>query len=473
MRNLQESYPNDQRPSDGRIYRNIRYYQGCLTGIRNQTAEQYWWALLESEPGSRKGDYLRTLPENLRSAFDALLPITGIWAGMSIGVLHKLKAMKCDEVCFYVWSVRERRLTVYFQPILCYLEHIRSTFNRLVDHDDNLISLIDAASVKMLKSKVPGISSCDLSDLEIEKKNKTLLPFLNDHQRNLIWERLREIEYPIPTLETFFQDILYLDVGQCVMRQLCLAPPKGKSTIDKVLRSQYNGFVAGLISRSYWEQTVQNEQLHDLWRFSLQYAFELTPKKDHHRRVPRKSKDKERAFSMSVNEEINGVPRLLLLRHFLMLARSYAFEVPGSEIDLVSEARDLPRPLPCDFPPGDEDEVETERRSGKPFTDSAQADRFALSRESLRIWDSRRVSAGFVRRSVFRAFFSYLNAGIAESPQPNLSMEFSEENNLAVDSNELELMRPPSSWQNTAPLSPSFMEEYGSFPVAEHSQPFH
>ena len=237
------------------------------------------------------------------------------------------------------------------------------------------------------------------------KRNKTLFPFLDDHQRDLIWERLREIEYPIPTLETFFQDILYLDVGQCVMRQLCLAPPKGKSTIDKVLRSQYNGYVAGLISRSYWEQTVQNEQLHDLWRFSLQYAFELTPKKDHHRRVPRKSEDKERASSMSVNEEINGVPPLLLLRHFIMLARNYAFEVPGSEIDLVGEARDLPRLLPCDFPPGDEDEVETERRSGKPFTDSVQSDRFALSRESLRVWDSRRVSAGFVRRSVFRAFF--------------------------------------------------------------------
>ena len=46
VRNLKESYPNDQRPSDGRIYRNIRYYQGCLTGIHNQTAEQYWWVLL-------------------------------------------------------------------------------------------------------------------------------------------------------------------------------------------------------------------------------------------------------------------------------------------------------------------------------------------------------------------------------------------------------------------------------------------
>lgn len=297
------------------------------------------------------------------------------------------------------------------------MEHIRRTFLRLVDDDEDLLSHIDAASVKIMKSKVPAISSQDLSDLRTRKENKTLFPFLEDYQRNMIWENLKNIDFPIPTLETFFQDILYLDVGQCAMRQLCLAPPEGKITIDKVLRSQCRGFTYGLISRSYWEQAVQNEQLQDLWRFSFQYAFELTPKRDHHRRVPRTNRDKERAFTISVNEEINGVSSLLILHHLLMLARYYDFDVPLSEADLLGEASELPSPYPCDFPPNDNEEVETERRSGKPFTDSVHADRFALSRESLRqSWDCRRVSAGFVRRSVFRAFFSYLNAGIAETP---------------------------------------------------------
>ncbi|KAJ6008998.1 hypothetical protein N7522_004014 [Penicillium canescens] len=283
--------------------------------------------------------------------------------------------------------------------------------------DEDLLSLIDAGSVKFLKSKVPRISSQDLCDLESKNENKILFPFMGDYQRNMIWENLKDIDFPIPTLETFFQDILYLDVGQCVMRQLCFVPPKGDNTIDMVLRSQCSGFTSGLLSRSYWEQTVQNEQLQDLWRFSFQYAFELTPKRDHHRRVPRKNKDKERAFSISANEELNGIPSLLLLRHFLLLARGYDFEVPLSEGDRLSEARELPRPHPCDFPPNLNDEVETGRRSGKPFTDSVHADRFALSRESLRQnWDFQRVSAGFVCRSVFRAFFSYLNAGFAESP---------------------------------------------------------
>lgn len=328
------------------------------------------------------------------------------------------------------------------------------------------MSHIDATSVRIMKSKVPKISSQDLNDLKSEKENKTLFPFLDDHQRDMIWENLKDIDFPIPTLETFFQDILYLDVGKCVMRRLCLAPPKEKNTIDKVLKSQCNGFTFGLLSRSYWEQTVQNEQLHDLWRFSLQYAFELTPKRDHHRRVPRKNKDKERAFTMSMNQEMDGISPLLLLRHFHMLARHYAFEVPISEVDLLSEARGLPRPLPCDFPPGDEDEVETERRSGKPFTDSVHADRFALSRESLsQNWHCRRVSAGFVRRSVFRAFFSYLNAGIAESPQYNSTRGFFGEIDIYPEGNQSTLL--------SAPFLPPFEVESAPSSISENPQPFH
>lgn len=54
--------------------------------------------MLEAEPGSRKNRYLGELRQNIKDAFDELLPITGIWSDMSIGVLHKVNAMRCDEV---------------------------------------------------------------------------------------------------------------------------------------------------------------------------------------------------------------------------------------------------------------------------------------------------------------------------------------------------------------------------------------
>lgn len=50
-----------------------------------------------------------------------------------------------------------------------------------------------------------------------------------------------------------------------------------------------------------------------------------------------------------------------------------------------------------------------EKRSGKPFSNTVKADRYALSAESLRqSWTTPQVTAGFLRRSVFKAFFSYL-----------------------------------------------------------------
>jgi hypothetical protein len=257
-----------------------------------------------------------------------------------------------------------------------------------------------------------------MEDLEREMENNKLFPYLQDHERDMIWERLQNIDYPIPTLETFFQDILYLDVCQSVIRQLCLRPPTGKNTIDTVLKTQHNGFTEGLMSRSYWEQTIVNPQVLDLWRMSFQFAFELSSKRDHFRRLPRKDRDKIRASTMGPDERLSTTDKLRLRSHFFSLARSYGFDVPVFETDQMPHGQ-LPRTTPCDFPPGDED-VEIERRSGKPFTDSIYADRFALSRHSLRHTVPQRISAGFVRQSVFWAFFSYLglefDAGFPEDP---------------------------------------------------------
>lgn len=60
-------------------------------------AERFYGGFREST-GSRKADYPRALPQPPRNAFDTLLPIKGLWVDMSIGVLHRLRAMRCNEV---------------------------------------------------------------------------------------------------------------------------------------------------------------------------------------------------------------------------------------------------------------------------------------------------------------------------------------------------------------------------------------
>jgi hypothetical protein len=102
---------------------------------------------------------------------------------------------------------------------------------------------------------------------------------------------LEQIHVPIPTLKTCFQDILFLDVGQSVMRELCRTPLTGAQSIDEILEEQHIVDAGGFVS----DPGLFPAALYDLWRFSLQLAFEMTMQKDRHRRVPRKKEDIERA----------------------------------------------------------------------------------------------------------------------------------------------------------------------------------
>lgn len=87
-----EAYGHEQRPSDGEIFRKIRLYH--LSG--DKEAEDRWWAHLDKS----KPKDLRQLMKNpqIMSAFDALVKLPGIWDKIQLGALHRLLAMKCDEV---------------------------------------------------------------------------------------------------------------------------------------------------------------------------------------------------------------------------------------------------------------------------------------------------------------------------------------------------------------------------------------
>ena len=100
VRFLRERIPIDRQPRDGLIYQKIRYYQGHLGGFPDKAAEDAWWVILQHSPTTRKPQYLRALFHHgsFPQAFDALLPIPGLWESMHIGDLHTLIALRCDEV---------------------------------------------------------------------------------------------------------------------------------------------------------------------------------------------------------------------------------------------------------------------------------------------------------------------------------------------------------------------------------------
>ena len=89
-----EEYSNEEKPSDGEIYRKIRQYERD----GNDYFKKRWKTRL-SDHGRRN---LRRLFDHgdgeLLAAFDSLLDIPGLWDGMRISTLHKVICMKCDEV---------------------------------------------------------------------------------------------------------------------------------------------------------------------------------------------------------------------------------------------------------------------------------------------------------------------------------------------------------------------------------------
>ena len=130
------------------------------------------------------------------------------------------------------------------QPILFYLERIRSMWvDQILGGDAALAGAADAHTVRVMESRVPQISQQDKAFLEKQMMtDRTLFPSISLHEtREAIWARLQSVDTPIPSLRTFFQDLLYLGGARKAMQELlCLREPgsTGKVTVDEALGGQ-------------------------------------------------------------------------------------------------------------------------------------------------------------------------------------------------------------------------------------------
>ncbi|CAI7673097.1 unnamed protein product [Penicillium viridicatum] len=229
-----------------------------------------------------------------------------------------------------------------------------NTFSRLVGGRDELLFLFDGVTVELLQSRVPKVSRKDLNSLQVELEGGRLFPNFPEETRQEVWARLKEIDYPIPTLKTFFKDRLYLEVAQSVMKRLFVQPRKEKITIDQGVYGKYNTSVPMPIAL---REIFLGSDLLEFWRFSFQ----------------------ARGFQAPLTDETSFV------------------------------TGEIPSRRPCEYPEDLAEEIEVGKRCGKPYSNTVEADRFALSAESLRQSQaSVRVTAGFLRQSVFKAFFGYL-----------------------------------------------------------------
>jgi hypothetical protein len=101
-----ESYSNEQKPSDGEIFRKIRLYHR----ENDQEAQKRWWSCLEKSKPKDLRQLLRR--PSLAAGFDALIDMPGLWARLQLGALHRLLVLKCDEVCIQLGTTRSFLISI-------------------------------------------------------------------------------------------------------------------------------------------------------------------------------------------------------------------------------------------------------------------------------------------------------------------------------------------------------------------------
>lgn len=266
------------------------------------------------------------------------------------------------------------------------------------------MALVDAKTVHALQSRAPAISKKDMKKLSVAMERFEIFPSIPaGENRNKIWDRLKGIASPIPTLHTFFRDLRYLAVARDVMKELYEPPTHIKMTVDACVATCLSPSANIADDRQKLAQG-----LWELWRFSMQYGFEMT---SHHRLNSRgRAQAGKKAANKGKLPLSEAVPASSILwSHFAGLARQTGFH--SAQITaLQPRLTSLPTLDTPEFA-----EVPIHRRCGKPYIGSVLEDHWALSREALLSQSPQHaVTNAIIRQSIFSAFCRDLQESIQD-----------------------------------------------------------
>jgi hypothetical protein len=194
-----ESYANEQKASDGEIFRKIRLYHRD----NNEEAQNRWWSRLEK---SKPKDLRQLLKRPLLAAgFDALIDMPGLWAKLQLGALHRLLVLKCDE---------EMEL---------YLNHVAKAWTSILRCGDATLpfSAVDAVTVQSLELLAPKHSEIDRSlVVDLMERGEIFSSQKDEGIRRTLADNICAFSGVIPSLWTFFEALKYLEPLCEALRQL-------------------------------------------------------------------------------------------------------------------------------------------------------------------------------------------------------------------------------------------------------------
>ncbi|PVH95424.1 hypothetical protein DM02DRAFT_690214, partial [Periconia macrospinosa] len=270
-----ELYSNEQKPSDGDIFRKIRLYHRA----GDTASENLWWSYLDH---SKPKDLRQLLNKKkiMASEFDRLIDMPGLWAGVRLGALHRLLALKCDE------------------EMVRYLKYIKHIWDRILGNTELDGSVVNKLTVEKLELLCPKYSQLDRKTISQLMKDNVLFPSVRDAEvRRMLFANICSLPTLIPSLRTFFETLKYLEPICEIMKQLL-----GKKTKDTIRKSLFGSFrlpermIVQVMENNYMELKVLPSKKEaaklayiQLWAFCARHFNTLTsctPRKESDRKKP-------------------------------------------------------------------------------------------------------------------------------------------------------------------------------------------
>ncbi|KAL7904031.1 hypothetical protein GGI35DRAFT_490871 [Trichoderma velutinum] len=206
--------------------------------LREEDFQLYWSIRLEDKKGKSFGDAaykskkdsfssqhvsdcIRALLNHkiLKEAFDPLLEVPGLRKGMQFTTLNKLCCAKSDE------------------EAAAYLRHTFNLWQDITLGNPKDMGKIDSRDVKALELRCPKLCSRDATDIDRMFAYETIFTAFSQEERKVMKEKILSIDYVIPSLYTFFKDMLLLEHCAASMRHI--VTPSYQTTIRATLRRNY------------------------------------------------------------------------------------------------------------------------------------------------------------------------------------------------------------------------------------------
>lgn len=210
---MQDEYANAMNFCHGDIYRNVMYARRK----GNELVEGRWLGRLNSTLRSDLELFLKKEGyETLRMALQSLLPFPGLWPALKLGCLRR------------IFSVHQP------EELAHYLKLTYNVWASVLLNLSDLFENLDYQTVRVLQLRNPLQYPADGAYIKAQIDGQVLFPNIKDQLvRSRILGQILNLKSTIPSIETFLEDLKWLEPCSNAIREHITR--KSKGSLSKIL----------------------------------------------------------------------------------------------------------------------------------------------------------------------------------------------------------------------------------------------